>query len=214
MKVFWNVVIVSISLLPNPSAAEQRDSLLAAAEGYARLVERFRASEPARFKMHAFERYRTFRSRSNAGTGIGRSTSVEAPFAKEIKAASVRHGIRPSFLFAIVEVESNFNPRALSPKGARGLAQVMPATSAEVGIHPDKLWHPASNVEASARYVRWLADRYRGDIDRILIGYNAGPTVADGRRRVPRETGIYVTRVKTAYKKHRNLEVVAEARDR
>jgi soluble lytic murein transglycosylase-like protein len=126
----------------------------------------------------------------------------EPPYAWEIRGAARRYGIAPALLFAIVETESNFDPNAVSPKGARGLGQVMPRTARDMGISPERLWHPAANMEASARYLRWLANRYRLDTDRVLVGYNAGPTVADGLRRVPQETRVYVRKVKMNLRKY------------
>jgi soluble lytic murein transglycosylase-like protein len=129
---------------------------------------------------------------------VARST---APFGVEIERAARRHGIAPAFLHAVVTVESNYDHLAVSSAGARGLAQIMPATAIELGVHPDDLFDPAVNVEASARYIRYLANRFDGDPDKILIGYNAGPSMVEAGRRPPRETRIYVTRVKAVYRR-------------
>ena len=125
----------------------------------------------------------------------------ERSFAAEIQRAALRNGLRPEFLLAVIEVESNFDPRAVSSRNALGLAQVMPATALNVGIAPGHLWLPEANAEAGARYLRWLCERYSWDVRRMLIGYNAGPVAADGGRPVPAETRAYVAKVVAVYRR-------------
>jgi soluble lytic murein transglycosylase-like protein len=180
------------------SAATDSNLLVVAADGYARLVARMNAV-PAPPSAVPPVVYR-------APPGPPPRRAGDPPYAHEIRAAAGRHGVSPALLFAVVEVESNFDPNAQSSKGARGLGQVMPATARDMGVHPARLWHPESNVEASGRYLRWLADRYGRDLDRVLVAYNAGPAVADGQRPVPAETRAYVVKVKGAYRKYRLRE--------
>ena len=138
---------------------------------------------------------------SRSDVGQQRGMRGERPFAADIKRAALRNGLKPEFLLAVNEVESNFDPHAASPKNALGLAQVMPATALDVGITPGHLWLPDANAEAGARYLRWLGERYGWDARRMLIGYNAGPLVADGGRPVPAETRAYVTKVVAVYRR-------------
>jgi soluble lytic murein transglycosylase-like protein len=98
-----------------------------------------------------------------------------------------------------VACESNFNHQAHSKAGARGLAQIMPTTATELGVHPDLLWIPRYNLYSSAKYIRFLSDKYGNDLDKVLIGYNAGPAYLAKPRPLPAETIQFVARVKSAY---------------
>lgn len=122
---------------------------------------------------------------------------LDTPFPGELKAAGERHDLNPRLLAAVVGAESGFRPRVVSPKGARGLMQLMPATAARFGVRPAELFEPARNLEAGARYLRWLLDRYEGRLHLALAAYNAGEGAVDRYGGVPpyRETRRYVRRV-------------------
>ena len=92
------------------------------------------------------------------------------PFAEIIDAVSVRHGVNPALVYALIEVESAYRPAARSPKGAMGLMQLMPATARRYAV--TDLFDPTANIEAGTRHLRSLLDRY--DIDSALAAYNAG----------------------------------------
>jgi soluble lytic murein transglycosylase-like protein len=114
-----------------------------------------------------------------------------------IRAAARKHRVSAAFISSIVAAESNFDPAAISPKGAIGLMQLMPATAQLFGADPAV---PAQNVDAGARYLRVLIDRYhkyRNWLTRVIAAYNAGPGVVDRYHGVPpyRETRTYVARV-------------------
>jgi len=119
------------------------------------------------------------------------------PFGSEIRAAAERHGMWAELVAAMVRAESNFDPRAVSVKGARGLMQLMPATADRFGVRLYELFEPERNLEAGVRYLRWLHDRYAGDLSRILAAYNAGEANVDRYDGVPpfRETRGYIRRV-------------------
>lgn len=116
---------------------------------------------------------------------------------KLIHAAALRHNVPPAFVKSIVAAESNFDPNAISPKGAIGPMQLMPATAEEYGADPTV---PAENIDAGTHYLRTLMDRYhhsRSSLQRVIAAYNAGPAVVDRYRGIPpfRETRQYIARV-------------------
>jgi len=114
-----------------------------------------------------------------------------------IFAAARKHKVNPHLIAAVIRAESAFNPRALSPKGARGLMQLMPATAKRYGVRTGELFQPERNIEAGVRYLSFLTDRFAGDLPRILAGYNAGEGSVDRYGGVPpyRETQGYVRRI-------------------
>jgi soluble lytic murein transglycosylase-like protein len=116
-----------------------------------------------------------------------------------IQDAAARQGLDPRLLASLVWVESSFDAAAASPKGAVGLAQVMPTTAADLGIDPH---NPVQNVEGGARYLKHNLQRF-GRTDLALAAYNAGPaTVAQvgGIPPIP-ETRQYVDRVLQTYRR-------------
>jgi soluble lytic murein transglycosylase-like protein len=114
-----------------------------------------------------------------------------------IQTAARKHKVPEAFVQSIMAAESNFNPDAVSPKGAVGLMQLMPETAREYGADPAI---PEQNVDAGTRYLGTLLkkySRYRDGLRRAIAAYNAGPAAVDRYRGVPpfRETRRYVTRV-------------------
>lgn len=119
------------------------------------------------------------------------------PFGVLIYEAASRYSLNPHLVAAIVRVESSFNPRALSRKGACGLMQLLPETARRFGLHRKDLFDPAKNLDAGARYLKWLADRFGHDPVRVLAAYNAGEGAVQRYGGVPpyRETRNYVDRI-------------------
>jgi soluble lytic murein transglycosylase-like protein len=112
-----------------------------------------------------------------------------------IRAAAARYDVSVDLIAAIIEAESEFNPRAVSRRGARGLMQLMPQTAALLGVGDP--FDPRENVEAGVRHLRSLMDRFDGDLPLVLAAYNAGERAVIGHRGVPpyRETRQYVNRI-------------------
>ena len=124
------------------------------------------------------------------------------PYGGIIRRAAQRHSVDELLLAAVVEAESSFNAMAVSPVGALGLMQVMPATAASYGAG-DPL-NPAVNVDLGARYLSRLLNRFGGDLELALAAYNAGPGAVDRYEGMPpyRETRAYVGKVLSRYVDH------------
>jgi soluble lytic murein transglycosylase-like protein len=128
------------------------------------------------------------------------------PYAAAVAEAARQAGIEAALLHALVHVESGYDPQARSPRGAHGLAQLMPATARRFGAGADL--SPAANLEAGARYLRWLLDRYDRRLPLALAAYNAGEGAVDRHGGVPpyAETEAYVARVAEQYARLRGAE--------
>ena len=128
--------------------------------------------------------------------------------------AARAHGLDPLLLHAIAHVESRHNPQAVSPAGARGLMQVMPATAQRFGVaDPERTLHDAgTNLRASAALLRTLHKRYGGDLRLVLAAYNAGEgAVAKHGNDVPPypETQAYVRDVQAIHRRLKSAFIVA-----
>lgn len=122
-----------------------------------------------------------------------------APFAGAIRAAAARHGLDPRLVEAVVLAESAGNPVAVSPKGARGLMQLMPERAAALGVQDP--FDPLQNLDGGVRHLRDLLRRFRGDLTLALAAYNAGADAILAHGGVPpyAETREYVRRVRALY---------------
>jgi hypothetical protein len=114
---------------------------------------------------------------------------------EHIALAARQTGIDPDFIHSVVKAESGYNSNAVSPKGAQGLMQLMPATAARLGV--SNSLDAAANIKGGSRYLRELLARYNGDALKALAAYNAGPERVAKYNGVPpyQETRTYVTRV-------------------
>ena len=112
---------------------------------------------------------------------------------------STRHGVAPKLVAAIVAVESRFDHRAVSRRGAEGLMQLMPATAANLDVQD--AFDPRDNLDGGVRHLKRLMGRFRGDLPLVLAAYNAGETAVIAHRGIPpyRETRQYVVRVLRRY---------------
>jgi len=122
-----------------------------------------------------------------------------------IRQNGARYGVDPYLIFCVMEQESHFNPRALSPMGARGLMQLMPGTAARFGVK--RASDPAKNISGGTRYLKELIGQFDGRVDLVLASYNAGEgAVLKYGRRVPpyRETRDYVRKISYRYRRTRS----------
>jgi soluble lytic murein transglycosylase len=124
-------------------------------------------------------------------TGAG----VSSRYSGIISRNSFKYNIAPSLIEAVISVESNWQPTAVSRKGAIGLMQLMPATSRDMGVYDP--YDPEDNIEGGTKYLRLLLDRFDEDLELALAAYNAGPQRVERHGGVPPipETKKYVRRV-------------------
>ena len=136
----------------------------------------------------------SFTGHSRPAVEIGRD-GVE----KIVREAADRHRVDPALVRAVIETESNWNPKAWSHKGAGGLMQLIPTTAQRYGA--SDVFNPQQNIDAGVKHLKWLLERYNGNLDLALAAYNAGEGAVDRAHGVPafRETRNYVQKVQNAY---------------
>jgi hypothetical protein len=123
-----------------------------------------------------------------------------------IDSISGRHHLDPDLINSVIHAESGFNARAVSPKGAQGLMQLMPHTASQLGVA--NAFDPKANVEGGTRYLRELLERYNFDLVKALAAYNAGPHRVEQYRGVPPyyETRAYVANIIRDFNRKKRLE--------
>jgi soluble lytic murein transglycosylase-like protein len=122
------------------------------------------------------------------------ATAGPAQWRGRVAELAAKYDISPTLLEAVVWQESRWNTGAISPVGARGLAQLMPGTARQMGVNPHD---PSANLEGGARYLRLQLDAFQGDIEKALAAYNAGPGRVARAGGIPaiRETQLYVAAI-------------------
>ena len=126
----------------------------------------------------------------------------KTPFQKLIRDAAARYNLDPTLIHSVISIESNFDPKAVSRKNARGLMQLMPRTAELMGVKDS--FDPGQNIDGGSHYLSDLLKKYKNDITLALAAYNAGPDSVDkyGRRVPPYlETMKYVQRIAKTYAK-------------
>src|SRR2546426_3995826 len=147
------------------------------------------------------------------------SEDAPPPFASLVDSIAERHEVDSDLVHSMIRVESNYNPLAVSSKGALGLMQLVPSTARRFGVSDS--FNPVQNVEGGVRYIKYLLDHYKGDHRLALAAYNAGEGAVERYRGVPPfpETRDYVFRVRKALnetkdaKKQRSEDAVAKPAD-
>ena len=126
-------------------------------------------------------------------------SAVRERFEPLVQEHAARHSLRPALVRAVIQVESGFDPRATSPKGAMGLMQLMPVTARALGVRNP--YDPADNIRGGTTYLRQLLDRYDGNEELALAAYNAGSSAVErygGQVPPYQETQDYVRKVGSA----------------
>jgi soluble lytic murein transglycosylase-like protein len=139
------------------------------------------------------------------------SSTVISPSLQElVERTSRAHQVDPLLVDSVIRAESNYNPNAVSPKGAEGLMQLMPTTAREMGV--TNSFDPAENIEAGVKLLKHLQDIYKDD-RLALAAYNAGPGAVDRFKQVPPypETQKYVETVNRKYGEARNAALKSDA---
>jgi hypothetical protein len=132
---------------------------------------------------------------ANCARNGGRNSTGPLNLDDVVNSASGRYRLDPDLVNSVIKAESGFNARAVSPKGARGLMQLMPGTASQLGV--PNAFDPQANVEGGTKYLRELLERYNFDLVKALAAYNAGPQRVEEFGGVPPyyETRAYVARV-------------------
>jgi hypothetical protein len=136
---------------------------------------------------------------------VGYALAKAPPMDKLVEAAARRYGVDSELVTSVIAVESNFNPKAISRRNARGLMQLMPETAERLGV--TNVFDPVQNVDGGTRFLRSLLDRYQYDLVLALAAYNAGSDRVEQYRGVPpfSETISYVRRVGREYQRRKSL---------
>jgi len=141
----------------------------------------------------------------------GFSAAPRRDLTEVVKDASGRYQLDPDLVNSVIKAESGFNTRAVSPKGARGLMQLMPGTASQLGV--PNAFDPQANVEGGTKYLRELLERYNFDLVKALAAYNAGPQRVEHFGGVPPyyETRAYVARIVRDFNKKKVAQQKAAA---
>ena len=137
--------------------------------------------------------------------GIEASSLRDLHYRDEVKVAAKSSGVESALLHAVIIAESNYNPKAISPKGATGLMQLMPFTARRFGVY--NMYDPRQNIQGGARYLAYLLGKFNNDFKLAIAAYNAGENavIRHGNQVPPyRETVNYVSKVMGLYKKLRS----------
>lgn len=138
---------------------------------------------------------------------VGAPSKPDVPINELVEEAAQKHGVDPMLVHSVIKAESNYNPAAVSPVGARGLMQLMPATARQLGVHNS--FNPKENIEGGVKYLKYLQEKFQ-DPALALAAYNAGEgAVAKYNNSIPpyRETQDYVVKVARNYRAAKAAEV-------
>lgn len=200
--IFWSNTEHRWKPVPHANLAALNAARSAAAE-----VKNFVAAQPT----SAENPVRGLVDSADKDPNFGRLTRGRAVTSEEVEsainAAANRHGVDPNLVNAIIKVESNFNPHAVSNKGAMGLMQLMPGTARNLNV--TNPFDVDQNVDAGVRHFRQLLEDFHGDVKLSLAAYNAGEKAVTTHGGIPpyHETQNYVRQITNLYNGGMNLQV-------
>jgi soluble lytic murein transglycosylase-like protein len=190
-KVSWLLLALLLPFLAVPPAQADFGDIIEAALRTKRLAQRLRDGGPVQENRVAWI------------SPVLRFPQP-GPYELYIQQASRRYGVDVGLIRAVIEVESAGNSQAVSPEGAIGLMQVMPATARELGIRePHRLFDPRINIHVGTQYLAWQLWSFNGNVQKALIAYNAGPGVVHRGGKLPAETQAYVPQVFARWQRYR-----------
>ncbi|MBQ7155555.1 MAG: lytic transglycosylase domain-containing protein [Synergistaceae bacterium] len=140
------------------------------------------------------------KTRSSTTLAAGKTSYTELQ--DVIDSCAEKYNVDNELIRAMIQVESGWNTEAVSNKGAQGLMQLMPRTAAMLGVTDP--FDPEQNIEGGVRYISDLTDKYRGDIEKALAAYNAGPARVDSGN-IPEVSRRYVKNIMSIYRKLREM---------
>ncbi len=149
-------------------------------------------------------KFRLFKVMASGGTVKRKIYRVDQKHIETLITQAARtYNLEPALIKAVIKAESGFDPRAVSFKGAKGLMQLMPETAREMNVAD--AFNPRENIAGGSRYLRYLLDRYKGDMKLALAAYNMGPERIKKNKNIPpiRETRLYLKRVMEYYQDYK-----------
>lgn len=187
-----------VELVASPLASDEMETLEQLSSWVTDEDRTQELRQAIRDRSEAFELFR-----SHLGPEANRQRLGHLPYGQEIFETAERYGLDSLLLAALVETESNFRATVVSPMGAVGLTQVLPSTASLMGVR-EQLTNPHRNLDAGARYLSHLLERFDGDLELTLAAYNAGPGSVDRYDGIPpyQETQRYVEKVLDLYVSH------------
>ena len=204
MAAYRFAILVTCALTLAPAAA--RADVLEISSGGATWVSGPRAAAPARPATESLTDVSDLAIPEEAvASPLATGAALPARYQAAVQELAARFDLSPALIEALVWQESRWRENAVSPVGARGLAQLMPGTARELGVNPDD---PLANLEGGARYLRQQLDRFDGDVEKALAAYNAGPGRVEKAGGIPRirETQTYVAAVMGRLSDHSRSE--------
>ncbi len=149
-------------------------------------------------------KFRLFKIMASGGTVKRKIYRIDQTHIETLITKAARtYNLEPALIKAVIKAESAFDPRAVSYKGAKGLMQLMPETAREMNV--TDAFNPGENIAGGSRYLRYLLDRYKGDMRLAVAAYNMGPERIGKNKSIPpiRETRLYLKRVMEYYQDYK-----------